>query len=141
MAVSGLAGEIAMTETEKITMNISVVDLGRIDLLVEEGFYSNRTDFLRTAIRNQLDRHAEQVQHSATRRSMAIGAVHYGAKSLARYRERGEVVEVNVVGLLHLSDDVTPELALATFKSIKVLGSFQAPDDVKSALAEAGRIA
>lgn len=129
-----------MTETEKITMNISVVDLGRIDLLVEEGFYSTRTDFLRTAIRNHLDRHAEQVQHSATRRAMAIGAVTYSASDLARYIESGQMLEVNVVGLLHLPADITPELALAAFKSIKVLGSFQAPDDVKSALAEARRL-
>ncbi len=130
-----------MGETEKITMNISVVDLGRIDLLVQEGFYSNRSDFLRTAIRNQLDRHEEQVQRSATRRAMGIGVFGYNARDLAKYRERGEMVEFNVVGLLHLADDITPDLALAAIQSVKVLGSLQAPDSVKAALAEAGRIA
>lgn len=129
-----------MSDTEKITLNLSVVDLGRIDLLVEDGFYSNRSDFIRTAIRNQLDRHADQVQTSATRRSMAIGAVGFNQRELGRYRERGEVVEINVVGLFRLSDDVTPEMALSTIKSIKVFGSFLAPDDVRAALAEAGRI-
>src|SRR5262245_9027867 len=128
------------SETEKITLNISPVDLGRIDLLVEERFYSNRSDFIRTAIRNQIDHHEDQVQQAATRRSMVIGVLSYSQHDLAQKLERGEALEIFVVGLLHLANDITPELALSTIRSIKVYGSFQASEDVRGALAEAGRI-
>lgn len=130
-----------MTETEKITLNVSPVDLGHIDLLVEEGFYSNRSDFLRTAIRSLLTTHAMHVDNVVTRRSMVVGVLHNSARDLARMLEKGEQLEVNVLGVFHLSEDVTPELALRVIRRVKYLGSFQAPDDVKSALAEAGRIA
>lgn len=129
-----------MTETEKITLNVSPVDLGHIDLLVEEGFYSNRSDFMRTAIRNQLVQHAPEVNRVVVRRSIVVGVVHYDARSLARRLEKGEQIEVNVVGVFTLASDVTPELALDVIHSIKVLGSFNAPPDVRAALAEAGRI-
>jgi Arc/MetJ-type ribon-helix-helix transcriptional regulator len=130
-----------MTEPEKITLNVSPVDLGHIDLLVEEGFYSNRSDFLRTAIRSLMATHSTQVDNVVTRRSMVVGVVFYNERSLAKMLEKGEQLEINVVGVMHLADDVTPDLALRVIRRIKYLGSFQAPDDVKSALAEAGRIA
>jgi metal-responsive CopG/Arc/MetJ family transcriptional regulator len=128
------------SETEKITLNISPVDLGRIDLLVEERFYSNRSDFIRTAIRHQIDHHTDQVHQAASRRSMVLGVLSYSQRELAQKLERGEALEIFVVGLLHLADDITPELALSTICSIKVYGSFDAPADVRAALAEAGRI-
>jgi len=55
-------------DTEKMTINLGYVDLGHIDLMVQEGFYSNRTDFIRTAIRNQLERHADVVKQSTVRK-------------------------------------------------------------------------
>jgi Arc/MetJ-type ribon-helix-helix transcriptional regulator len=130
-----------MTETEKITLNVSPVDLGHIDLLVEEGFYSNRSDFLRTAIRSLLSTHTMHVDNVVTRRSMVVGVLSYSARDLGHILEKGEQLDVNVVGVLHLGNDVPPDLALRVIRKIKYLGSFQAPDDVKSALAEAGRIA
>ena len=129
-----------MTDTEKITLNVSPVDLGHIDLLVEEGFYSNRSDFMRTAIRNLLTQHAPEVDRVVVRRSIAVGMVFYDGRSLARMLEKGEQVDVNVVGVFNLANDVTPDLALRVLHSVKVLGSFNAPPMVRSALAEAGRI-
>ena len=129
-----------MTETEKITLNVSPVDLGHIDLLVEEGFYSNRSDFIRTAIRNLLTQHAPDVDRMVVRRSLVVGVLYYNARDLGRKLEKGEGVEINVVGVFNLANDVTPDLALRTIHSVKVLGSFNAPPMVRSALAEAGRI-
>ena len=129
-----------MTETEKVSMNLSAVDLGRVDVLVEEGFYSNRSDFLRTAIRNQLNRHSADMDQIKTRKSFAIGVVGYGEKALLRKMEEGTMVDINVIGVLVIEDDVTPELALDTINSLRVRGSFNAPADVQAALAEAGRI-
>src|SRR3712207_8916575 len=60
----------APLETEKITSNLGVVDLGQIDLLVQEGFYANRTDFIRTAIRNQIAAHADAVKQSVARNTL-----------------------------------------------------------------------
>lgn len=128
------------SETEKITLNISPVDLGRVDLLVEEGFYSTRSDFIRMAIRNLLAQHGDHVQDAVTRRAMVIGVVGYNRRDLARLLERGETVEIHAVGVLHIADDVTPELALSTIRSAKVLGSLQASAIVRAALAEAGRL-
>src|SRR5437762_2000275 len=116
-----------MTDTEKITLNVSPVDLGHIDLLVEEGFYSNRSDFMRTAIRNLLTQHAPEVDRVVVRRSIAVGMVFYDGRSLARMLEKGEQVDVNVVGVFNLANDVTPDLALRVLHSVKVLGSFNAP--------------
>ena len=123
-------------DTEKITINLGYVDLGRIDLLVQEGFYSNRSDFIRTAIRNHLDSHAEVVSKSVERHTMELGLRDYTRDDLEALREAGEVLHVKVVGLARIDPDVPPELALATIGSITVLGALQASPEVKKALAD-----
>ena len=125
-----------MADSEKITINMSVVDLGKVDLLVEEGFYSNRTDFIRTSIRNQLDRHSDEVKQSVTRKTMAVGVVGYGRKALETRQAAGEKVSAWVVGSLTIEDDVSAELALETIESIKVYGVLKASDKVKNALGD-----
>lgn len=124
-----------MTDTEKITINISGVDLGQIDLLVDEGFYSNRSDFIRTAIRNQISQHSDAVKQSLTRRTMAVGMLVYDSSDLEKFRARGEMMEIRLMGVLVLTS-VSAELARATIKSISVKGVFRASDEVKAALAD-----
>jgi len=125
-----------MADTEKITINMNVVDLGKIDLLVEDGFFTNRTDFIRTAIRNQLDRYDDTVKKSVTRKSMVLGAVHFTRTGLEKRLAKGEKVAVWVVGVVSLADDVDPDLAQAVIESIKVYGTFRANKAVKAALAD-----
>lgn len=125
-----------VAETEKITVNLGYVDLGRIDLLVDEGFYSNRTDFIRTAIRNQLGTHAESVSESITRHTLELGIREYSRADLEALKRAGTKLHIKVVGLARIAPDVTPELALATIQSIAVLGALQASAEVKSALAD-----
>ncbi len=125
-----------MSETEKITINLGLVDLGQIDLLVQEGFYQNRTDFIRTAIRNQLGEHAEAVKQTVARKELVLGLQHYARLDLEAVRAAGETLEIRVLGLASIADDVTPELALATIESIDVLGALRASAAVKAALAE-----
>jgi len=125
-------------ETEKITLNLGPVDLGQIDLLVQEGFYSNRTDFIRTAIRNQLTTHAETVKQTVARKTLVLGLQHYTRQDLEAMSAAGQRVQINVLGLASIADDVSPELALATIDAVAVLGAFRASDAVKRALA--GRI-
>ena len=127
-----------MTESEKITINLGPVDLGQIDLLVQEGFYSNRTDFIRTAIRNQLTTHAEVVKRTVARKTLVLGLQHYTRQDLEAVRAAGEKLQINVLGLASIAEDVSPELALATIDSVVVLGAFRASSQVKAALA--GRI-
>ncbi|MDP8900915.1 MAG: CopG family transcriptional regulator [Actinomycetota bacterium] len=127
-----------MSETEKITINLGLVDLGQVDLLVQEGFYSNRTDFIRTAIRNQLSTHAEVVRQTVARKTLVLGLEHYTRRGLEAVREAGETLEIKVLGLASIDEDVSPELALETIDSIVVLGALRASPAVKSALA--GRI-
>ena len=124
-----------MSETEKITINLGLVDLGQIDLLVQEGFYSNRTDFIRTAIRNQLTTHAEEVRQTVARKTLVLGLQNYTRRDLEAVRAAGERLQINVLGLATIADDVSPELALATIESITVLGAFRASEAVKRALA------
>ncbi|RYH03306.1 CopG family transcriptional regulator [Salipiger sp. IMCC34102] len=125
-----------MPESEKITINLGYVDLGRIDLLVQEGFYSNRSDFIRTAIRNQLDTQGDTVSRSIDRHTMELGLRDYSVTDLEALRAANEVLHVKVVGLARIHPDVTPELALATIGSITVLGALQASAEVKAALAD-----
>jgi Arc/MetJ-type ribon-helix-helix transcriptional regulator len=125
-----------LSETEKITINLGLVDLGQIDLLVQEGFYQNRTDFIRTAIRNQLGEHAEAVKQTVARKELVLGLQHYARLDLEAVRAAGETLEIRVLGLASIADDVTPELALATIDSIDVLGALRASAAVKAALAE-----
>jgi Arc/MetJ-type ribon-helix-helix transcriptional regulator len=125
-----------VSELEKITINMAPVDLGQIDLLVQEGFYQNRTDFIRTAIRNQLTAHAEAVKQTVSRKELVLGLQHYTRRDLEAVRKAGETLEIRVLGLASIADDVTPELALATIDSIDVLGAFRASPVVKAALAE-----
>ena len=125
-----------MSETEKITINLGLVDLGQIYLLVQEGFYQNRTDFIRTAIRNQLGEHAEAVKQTVARKELVLGLQHYARLDLEAVRAAGETLEIRVLGLASIADDVTPELALATIDSIDVLGALRASAAVKAALAE-----
>ena len=123
-----------MSETEKITINLGLVDLGQIDLLVQEGFYSNRTDFIRTAIRNQLTTHAEAVRQTAARRTLVLGMENYTRRDLEAVRESGERLEIKVLGLATIANDVSPELALETIDGIAVLGALRASPAVKAAL-------
>jgi Arc/MetJ-type ribon-helix-helix transcriptional regulator len=135
MDVTGMyRTEGGMSETEKITINLGLVDLGQIDLLVQEGFYSNRTDFIRTAIRNQLTTHAEAVRQTVARRTLVLGLENYTRRDLEAVRESGESLEIKVLGLATIADDVSPELALETIDSIVVLGALRASPAVKAAL-------
>jgi Arc/MetJ-type ribon-helix-helix transcriptional regulator len=121
---------------EKITINLGVVDLGQIDLLVQEGFYGNRTDLIRTAIRNQLAAHADAMRQAVARRMLVLGIQHFSADQLRAVKAAKQKLQIRVLGLATIAADVTPALALATIESIHVLGSLQAPSAVKSALAD-----
>jgi Arc/MetJ-type ribon-helix-helix transcriptional regulator len=123
-------------ETEKITINLGPVDLGQIDLLVEEGFYSNRTDLIRTAIRNQLSVHALVVKETVTRRELVLGLQHFSKRDLEAVRAANERLNIQVLGLASIAADVSPELALATIESILVRGALHASAAVKAALAD-----
>lgn len=125
-------------ETEKITINLGPIDLGQIDLLVEEGFYSNRTDLIRTAIRNQLAVHAQVVTETVTRRALVLGLQHFSKQDLEAAQTANERLDIQVLGLASIAADVPPELAAATIASVVVLGAFHASPAVKAALA--GRI-
>ena len=126
-------------DTEKITINLGYVDLGHVDLMVQEGFYSNRTDFIRTAIRNQLDRHADVVKQSTARKSLDLGLRHYGRDDLEAARAAGEKLHIRVLGLASIASDVTPELARDAIASVVVLGALHATAEVKAALADRTR--
>lgn len=126
-------------DSEKITINLGYVDLGHIDLLVQEGFYANRTDFIRTAIRNQVERHAEAARQSMTRKSLDVGLRHYSRSDLEAIRASGRMLDIRVLGLATIAPDVTPELARATIASVTVLGALQASAAVKGALADRTR--
>ena len=123
-------------DSEKVTINLGHVDLGQIDLMVQEGFYSNRTDFIRSAIRNQLERHADVVRQSTVRKRLDLGLRHYSREDLEAARRSGEMLEIHVLGLASIALDVTPELARATIASVTVLGSFHASPAVKDVLAD-----
>ncbi|MBS9404479.1 CopG family transcriptional regulator [Halomonas sp. TRM85114] len=122
--------------SEKITINLGVVDLGQIDLLVQEGFYSNRTDLIRTAIRNQLATHAEVVKETVARKTFVLGLQDYSRSDLEALQAAGEALQIQVLGLARIADDVTPELARATIESVVVLGALHASAAVKAALAD-----
>ncbi len=127
-----------MSDTEKITINLGAVDLGKIDLLVDQGLYSNRTDLIRTAIRNQLDRHADVVQQMVSRREMTVGVMVLCAKDLEERRHRGGKLRLAVVGMLVFTTDVTGDLARETIESIELFGPLRASREVREALA--GRV-
>ena len=132
----GTIQEFRPKDSEKITINLGFVDLGHIDLLVEEGFYSNRTDFIRAAIRNQLDRQNDAVKQSVARRQLDLGMRRYTREDLEAAQGAGEKIHIQVLGLAVIADDVSPELARKTIASIQVLGAFQARPDVKAALSD-----
>jgi Arc/MetJ-type ribon-helix-helix transcriptional regulator len=124
------------TDSEKITINLGPVDLGHIDLMVKEGFYSNRTDFIRTAIRNQLERHADSVKQAIARKNVTLGLLHFSRDDLEAVRASGQMLHIRVLGLASIATDVTPDLARATIASIAVLGALHATSTVKAALAD-----
>lgn len=123
-------------KTEKITVNVGVVDLGEIDLLVREGFYANRTEFIRSAIRAQLATRAAAVEQTVARKTLTLGSLHYTRRELEGLRASGKMVEVRVLGMASIADDVSAELARATIASVEVLGAFRASAAVRAALAD-----
>ncbi|WP_036172505.1 CopG family transcriptional regulator [Massilia sp. 9096] len=125
-----------LPDTEKVTINLGLVDLAQMDLLVEEGFYTNRTDFVRTAIRKQLERHDEAIRQTVIRKRFVMGLQRYTRIDLEQSVAAGERLEIHVLGLATIDDDVTPELAQAAIASIRVLGAFLAPAPVRAALAD-----
>jgi Arc/MetJ-type ribon-helix-helix transcriptional regulator len=134
VVVENEPGKVA--DSEKITINLGYVDLGHVDLLVREGFYSNRSDFIRMAIRTQLDRHNEAVKQSVARRGLDLGLRRYSRLDLEAVRAAGETLHIQVLGLVIIAPDVTPDLAKATIASIEVLGALQASPEVKAALSD-----
>ena len=128
-----------LPETEKITINLGYVDLGHVDLLVQDRFYSNRTDFIRTAIRNQLERHADVVKQCTARKGLDLGLRNYTRADLEAAQQAGETLHINVLGLANIAQDVTAELARATIASVSVLGALHATPAVKAALADRTR--
>ena len=127
---------VGVAESEKITINMNVVDLGKVDLLVDQGFYSNRTDFIRTSIRSQLDTHADEVKEIVIRKSYIVGVVNYGRKELEKLRDSGTMIDVKVAGLLVIADNVDAELVKQTMASVQVKGVLKANAEVKSAIQE-----
>lgn len=123
-------------DSEKITVNLGFIDLGHIDLMVADGFYSNRTDFIRTAIRNQLDRHADVVRDAVARKTLELGLRHYSRADLEAARAAGAMLRINVLGLASIATDVTPDLARATIEFVTVLGALHASPEVRAALAD-----
>lgn len=123
------------SDSEKITINMGYVDLGHIDLMVQEGFYSTRTDFIRTAVRNQLERHADIARKTVQRKSLDLGLRHYNRADLEALQASAQTIHINVLGLVSIGADVSPELALATIESVTVLGGLHASSAVKAALA------
>ena len=125
-----------VSDSEKITINLGYVDLGQVDLLVQDGFYANRTDFIRTAIRNQLDRHSDVVRQSVARKTLDLGLRHYSREDLEAVQAAGQRLHINVLGLITIAHDVTPELVLATIASMTVLGALRASPEVTAALSD-----
>ena len=123
-----------MSNTEKVSFNLSVVDLGKVDLLVEQGFYSSRTDLMVTAVRNLLATHAVNIREAVAKDSMVVGVHAVGRKTLEGLQAKRKQVDVNMVGVLVLSQDVAPQLARATIRSVKIRGAFRASPEVKEAL-------
>ena len=135
-ARSATSARVAKPLDEKITINLGYIDLGQIDLLVQEGFYANRTDLIRTAVRNHLASHADVVRQAVTRRTLVLGIQHFSADELRGVRDAGQALEIRVLGLASIAPDVTPELALASIRSVVVLGALHASPAVKAALAD-----
>ena len=127
---------VRAADSEKITINLGYVDLGHIDLMVQDGFYSNRTDFIRTAIRNQLERHGDAVKQSVARKRLSLGLSHYSRQDLEAVKAAGERLDIQVLGLASIGLDVTPELARQTIASVQVLGALHASAAVKDALSD-----
>jgi len=125
-----------VSDSEKITINLGYVDLGQIDLLVQDGFYSNRTDLIRTAIRNQIERHADVLRRSVDRKTLDLGLRHYSRDDLEAVRAAGQSVRINVLGLATIASDVSPDLARETISSVEVLGALHASPAVRAALAD-----
>ena len=123
-------------ESEKVTINLGLVDLGKVDLLVQEGFYSSRTDFIRTAIRNHLASHEDTLRQTITRKAIALGLVDFTRAELEAVKKSGQKLRIQVLGLARIAEDVSPALALATVESVAVLGAFQASAAVRAALAD-----
>ena len=124
------------SDTEKVTINLGLIDLGQIDLLVQEGFYSNRTDFIRTAIRSHLATHAEVVKQAVSRKTLVLGLQEFSRADLEAVKKSGKRLRIQVLGLARIGSDVSPALALATIESVSVLGAFHASAAVKAALAD-----
>ena len=137
--LSPQAAQPKPADSEKITINLGFVDLGQVDLMVAEGFYGNRTDFIRTAIRNQLTTHAQAVQQVVARKMLVLGLQHFSVEDLRALQAAGQTLQIRVLGLVTVAADVTPELALATIDSLEVLGALQASPAVKAALASRRR--
>ena len=125
-----------LPDTEKVSVNLGLVDLGQIDLLVEQGFYSNRTDFIKTAVRNQLQPHTATLQQQFEAQSLLLGISVFSRQALERFKSKGKMIKIRVVGIVVIGEDVTPQLALDTIKVIKVLGALRASDEVRAALAD-----
>ncbi len=136
MATKALVPAVKVADSEKITINLGYVDLGHIDLLVQDGFYSNRTDFIRTAIRNQLERHGDAVKQSVARKRLSLGLTHFSRQDLEAAKAAGERLDIQVLGLASIGLDVTPELARQTIASVQVLGALHASAAVKDALSD-----
>ena len=130
---------------EKITVNLPVVDLGKIDYLVEQGFYNTRTEFIRTSIKSEIDKNSFainrviQVEDSKEGTFFSVGVISLNKSDLERYVTKNKKVAIFVMGMCFIGKNVTVELASKTIKSFKVYGIKKGPKDVMDYLSKLGR--
>jgi Arc/MetJ-type ribon-helix-helix transcriptional regulator len=128
------AGAFANSKPQQLNVTMDAEEIHQVDLMVEQGLYASRKDFLQLAARNLLREHGVEVPRPMTGELKVAGIAVHNRKSLEKLRAAGRQLELNVTGIFRLADDVTPELACAVIKSLTLRGTFEASAEVKATL-------
>ncbi len=121
---------------EKITVNLPVVDLGKMDYLVSQGFYNSRAEFLRIAAKEQIGKNdsifkALTEEHVKDKNYfVGIGALTISREVFEKALKEGRKIKIFVMGMVKIANDVDIELISKTVKSFRAYGIKRGPPGV-----------
>ena len=117
--------------SEKVSVNINTSTLSSIDLLIDHGYYSNRSDFINQALREGIQKHQKTLDRIIDAKTEAngespnqwfIGVYGLEKREIDAAKSRGITMEIKGYGVLVIDAENDEEDLYPVIRSIKVKG-------------------
>ena len=121
--------------SEKVSVNMNVGTLSQIDVLVDLGYYSNRSDFINQAVRQAIDQKQSIIENETSKQRESNGDWFTGVCVITKdqlliAKEKGKKLKIRGYGVVVI-DNKLDDLALEVIDSIDIKGKILASQKIK----------